>query len=103
MSDSTNGRMSPRGAGFLRLWSEKQISDGRHIPAVMLAHEARQQAGAPVQTSAPWSIVLGRGTHSAEEEARLCAYFGVNIEDLERIGDGDYAVLRGVVDEWAAP
>ena len=101
MKNSTE-RMNLRGAGLLRLWAERQIYEGGLIPAVQLVSAARSHTSAPIQVTVPRSIVLGLETHSPTEEARLYDYLGVLVEEVERIGGGDYGVLQAVVVGWAA-
>lgn len=85
MSDNTE-RLSPLGAGFLRLWTEKQIREGRKITASTLAREASVEGG-PVQYGAPWAVVLQTDGYSAKELARMLAYLGtVDLEKVEEIG-----------------
>ena len=52
-------RLSDLGAGILRLWTEKQVADGRIINAATLAREAATASGGPVQPSAPMAIHVG--------------------------------------------
>ena len=97
--------MTNLGAGLLRLWAERQIADGRMINASQLAREATAAAAGgsspgPVQPGTPWSIVLGRDNYSPQELARVLLFFGTDVEEAERIGEGDFDRLREVAGEW---
>ncbi len=106
MSYSPNGRMSAFGAGLLRLWTERQIAEGRSISAAELARDATRLAPAaiagPVQARTPWGLILGRDINSQPEFERLLAYFKATPEDVERIGNGESGILEDVVEGWAA-
>ena len=95
----TNGRMTAFGAGLMRLLAERQIAEGKLLSAAEIAREASRDGG-PVQPRAPRSMILGLGGHNRFEVARLLGYLGVTIEDVERIGNGEHAVLADVVSQW---
>jgi len=96
--DKNPNRMSSLGAGLLRLWTELQIAENRSITAAELARRASTSEQA-VLGRTPWSIILGRNYHSAGETGQLFSTLGVTVEDLERIGEGDYARLKAVLNE----
>ncbi len=102
-------RMSALGAGLLRLWAEKQITDGRKILSVDISREASGAKGS-VSPGALWSMILygptgglGRIGEDRDDEdptqafepgaryseaqlLRILAYFGVTLEEAEQIG-----------------
>lgn len=79
-------RLSNLGAGFIRLWMETQIAEGRILNSSALAREAATASGGPIQPSAPIAIVMGRATYSPQELSRLLSYFNVDLKTAERIG-----------------
>lgn len=98
---NSDDRMSLRGKGLLRLWAERQIYEGGLIPAVQLVAAARSHSLEPIQVTVPRSIILGLGTHTVPEEARLYGYLGVTLEEVEQIGGGDYDTLTDVALGWS--
>lgn len=97
-------QMSLRGVGLLRLWTELMIHEGRRITAAQLTADVRARVPGAVQVGTPWAIVLGYDRRDAPmEEARIFSYFGVTVEDVERIGAGDFDLLKQIAEGWGSP
>ena len=92
-------RLTDIGAGILRLWTELVIIRGKRINSIDLVSEARRDHG-PIQPGTPMGIIYDKGIYPLEL-ARLMKFFGVaNLEELERIGSGDFQRLAEVVSGW---